>query len=76
MRLRNYMEEWEGFALEQVITCLQIRSEDCYFWSTHNKAVLDLFVFKNGKRLGFEFKYTDDPKITKSMNIAMQDLKL
>lgn len=70
------MEEWEGFALEQVITCLQIRSEDCYFWSTHNKAVLDLFVFKNGKRLGFEFKYTDDPKITKSMNIAMQDLKL
>ena len=67
---------WEGFALEEVINCLQIRSEDCYFWSTHNEAELDLFVFKNGKRLGFEFKYTDSPKMTKSMNIASEDLKL
>jgi len=67
---------WEGFALEQIITCLQIRSDDCYFWSTQNEAELDLLVFKNGKRLGFEFKYTDSPKVTKSMNIALEDLKL
>lgn len=67
---------WEGFALEEIINCLQIRSDDCYFWSTHNEAELDLFVFKNGKRVGFEFKYTDSPKITKSMNIALIDLKL
>lgn len=67
---------WEGFALEEVINCLQIRSDDCYFWSTHNEAELDLLVFKNGKRLGFEFKYSDSPKITKSMNIAVEDLQL
>ncbi len=67
---------WEGFALEQIIDCLQIRSDDCYFWSTHNEAELDLLAFKNGKRIGFEFKYTDSPKITKSMNIALEDLKL
>lgn len=67
---------WEGFALEEVINCLQIRSNDCYFWSTHNGATLDLFIFKNGKRLGFEFKYTDSPKITKSMHIALEDLQL
>jgi predicted AAA+ superfamily ATPase len=67
---------WEGFALEEVINCLQIRADDCYFWSTHNEAELDLFAFKHGKRLGFECKYTDTPKITKSMNIALQDLKL
>lgn len=67
---------WEGFALEQIINTLQIRSTDCYFWSTHNEAELDLLVFKNGKRLGFEFKYSDSPKITKSMNIALDDLKL
>lgn len=30
----------------------------------------------NGKRLGFEFKYTDSPKKTKSMLIAQEDLKL
>lgn len=67
---------WEGFALEQVITGIHVRSEDCYFWSTHNQAELDLLVFKNGQRLGFEFKYSDSPKITKSMNIALEDLKL
>lgn len=67
---------WEGFALEEIINCLQIRSDDCYFWATHNEAELDLFAFKNGKRLGFEFKYSDSPKITKSMNIAVEDLKL
>ena len=67
---------WEGFALEQIISCLQIRSEDCYFWSTHNEAEIDLFAFKGGKRLGFEFKYTESPKITKSMNIALNDLNL
>ncbi|MBV8660713.1 MAG: ATP-binding protein [Candidatus Dependentiae bacterium] len=67
---------WEGFALEEVINCLQVRPEDAYFWSTQNEAELDLLVFKNGKRIGFEFKYSDSPKITKSMNIAIEDLKL
>jgi predicted AAA+ superfamily ATPase len=67
---------WEGFALEEVIQCLQFRSDDCYFWSTHNDAELDLFVLHEGKRLGFEFKYADAPKITKSMHIALDDLKL
>jgi len=67
---------WEGFSLEEVINCLQIPADNCYFWSTHNEAELDLFAFKNGKRLGFECKYTETPKITKSMNIALTDLKL
>ncbi len=67
---------WEGFALEQVINCLQIPDEDCYFWSTYSDAELDLLVFRNGKRIGFEFKYADAPKETKSMHIALRDLKL
>lgn len=67
---------WEGFALEQLICCLNIPEEDCYFWSTHNDAELDLLVFYRGKRIGFEFKYADLPKVTKSMHIALQDLSL
>lgn len=67
---------WEGFALEQVIVCFQMPSEDCYFWSTQNDAELDLLIFRDGQRIGFEFKYVDAPKITKSMRIALQDLKL
>lgn len=35
-----------------------------------------LLLLKGGRRLGFEFKYTDHPKVTKSMYIAQQDLKL
>ena len=37
---------------------------------------MDLLIFKDGKRLGFEFKYTDSPKITQSMHIAFDDLNL
>lgn len=47
-----------------------------FFGGTYSHAELDLIILKNGKRLGFEFKYTDSPKITKSMKIAMEDLQL
>lgn len=67
---------WEGFALEELIGHHQIDPSDCYFWATHAHAELDLLIFKKGRRLGFEFKYTDSPKITKSMKIAMDDLNL
>jgi hypothetical protein len=67
---------WEGFALEQIIQTLNTRPEECYFWATHADAELDLLIFKNGKRLGFEFKYGDRPSTTKSMHIAIADLKL
>lgn len=46
------------------------------FWSSHNGAEIDLLIFKNGKRLGFEIKYTNTPSITKSMQISLEDLKL
>lgn len=67
---------WEGMALEQVIKNLEVENDDCYFWATQSGAELDLLVFKNSKRLGFEVKYTDNPKITKSMRIAINDLSL
>lgn len=47
-----------------------------YFWATQSHAELDLLLIKRGKRLGFEFKYTDAPKLTQSMTIACADLKL
>ena len=33
-------------------------------------------MLAKGKRWGFEIKYQDAPTITKSMRVAMQDLKL
>lgn len=67
---------WEGFALEEIIRYHQADPENCYFWATHHQAELDLLLFHKGKRLGFEFKYTDAPKLTKSMQIAHSDLQL
>jgi uncharacterized protein len=65
---------WEGFAMEQV---LQITGDrDAYFWATHGGAELDLMVLWQGRRIGFEFKFGDAPGITKSMHVAMADLKL
>jgi hypothetical protein len=39
-------------------------------------AELDLMVLWKGRRIGFEFKFADAPGITKSMHVAMADLKL
>jgi len=67
---------WEGFALEETIRQTQPDPENVYFWSVHNQADLDLLIFKGGKRLGFEIKYTDTPTVTRSMHTALEDLKL
>lgn len=65
---------WEGFALEQVI--MTLRPPEAYFWATHSGAELDLFFLKDGKRCGIEFKYSEAPKISKAMRIALNDLAL
>jgi len=65
---------WEGFVLEQVLAAA--RTRDVYFWATHGGAELDLLVFKHGRRYGIEIKYADAPTMTKSLRIAMEDLRL
>jgi predicted AAA+ superfamily ATPase len=67
---------WEGFALESIMRFLKVDPQDCYFWATHAHAELDLLVFQGTQRLGYEFKFTKIPKLTKSMKIAAEDLKL
>lgn len=65
---------WEGFALEQVLRIAQ--PDQAYFWATHQGAELDLLLLKDDRRIGVEFKRSDAPKLTPSMRIAMDDLKL
>jgi predicted AAA+ superfamily ATPase len=64
---------WEGFALEQVLR--KVDGEP-WFWATHQGAELDLLLLRRGDRVGFEFKCTDAPQLTKSMQIARHDLRL
>lgn len=65
---------WEGFALAQILSLTGDR--EAYFWATHGGAELDLLVFHEGKRLGFEFKYSEKPRTSKSMRVAESDLNL
>lgn len=65
---------WEGFVIEQILQ--RINTRDCYYWRTHAGSELDLLSLKNGKRIGFEVKFSDVPKITKSMHNVIEDLKL
>jgi predicted AAA+ superfamily ATPase len=65
---------WEGYALDQVLRIAQ--PDEAYFWATHAGAELDLLLFKDGRRVGVEFKHSDAPTLTPSMRIALQDLAL
>jgi len=69
---------WEGFAVEQIIRAAGAAGEDeeVFFWGIHNQAELDLLVFGKGGRRGFEVKYTDAPRATRSQRIAMEVLGL
>ncbi len=65
---------WEGFVIEQAAA--RIGDRHLYYWATHGGAELDLFVQRNGRRLGIEIKHADAPSLTKSMHIAHTDLRL
>lgn len=66
----------EGFAIAQLEKRLRARRGESYFWATHEGAELDLLIVRGRRRLGFEIKRTTAPEITKSMRIALADLRL
>lgn len=67
---------WEGFVLNEVVRRLGARPEECFFWRTHGGAELDLLVVRGNQRRGFEIKRTSSPRVTKSMRVALEELRL
>lgn len=67
---------WEGFAVEQVLRALRAAPGETYHWGTHAGAELDLLWVCGGRRWGFEVKYADAPRTTKSMRSAMESCRL
>jgi predicted AAA+ superfamily ATPase len=65
---------WEGFALEQTLRTLD--DSEVYFWATHGGAELDLMVHTSRGRIGYEFKWGDAPRATRSMRVAVESLGL
>lgn len=65
---------WEGYVLEEVLK--SHAPEEAWFWATHAGAELDLLMLQQGRRIGVEIKRMDAPKLTPSMRIAFDDLRL
>ncbi len=57
-------------------TIKAVEPDQAYFWATHQGAELDLLLVVRGKRYGVECKRADAPGLTRSMRIALDDLKL
>ncbi len=65
---------WEGFVIEQLLRLSGDRN--AYFWATQGGAELDLLLIAKGRKWGVEVKYADAPAMTRSMHVALEDLKL
>ena len=67
---------WEGFVVGQIVHLLGAAPEQCFHWSTHSGAELDLLVLSGNRRYGFEVKRTEAPRLTASMRSAYETLRL
>lgn len=65
---------WEGYVIEETLSA--VAPDEAYFWGTHQGAEIDLVMIKDGRMLGVECKRVDAPRLTPSMRIALEDLKL
>lgn len=65
---------WEGFAIEQILAIEP--HDEAYFWATHQGAEIDLLLRRGDRLWGVECKLADAPRITPSIRIALEDLKL
>ena len=67
---------WEGFVVQQIIHLLAAHPEQCFHWSTHSGAQLNLLVVAGNRRYGFEIERTEAPRRTPSMRSAVETLGL
>jgi predicted AAA+ superfamily ATPase len=65
---------WEGFVIEQML--MMEPYDEVFFWATHQGAEIDLILRRGDGLYGVEFKRADTPRLTPSIRIALDDLKL
>ncbi|MEJ2639294.1 MAG: ATP-binding protein [Desulfosarcinaceae bacterium] len=65
---------WEGFVIEQLLVI--VPHDEVFFWATHQGAEIDLILRRGDALYGIECKRADTPRITPSIRIALEDLKL
>lgn len=67
---------WEGFAREETIRSFNATEEEVYFWAVHQQLELDLLLVRGDQRLGFEFKYSDAPRLRSNQSQLVEMLSL
>ena len=67
---------WEGFAVQQIVERLGAYPEECFHWSTHSGAEVDLVVVSGREKFGFEIKRTTAPRLTRALRAAVAELEL
>lgn len=67
---------WEGFAIEQIIRMHGAFPEEAYFWASHGGAEVDLLIVQGDEPIGYEIKYTERPRTSRSMHAAIETLGL
>jgi predicted AAA+ superfamily ATPase len=65
---------WEGYVVEEIIKTIE--PNEVFFWATHAGAEIDMVLIKDGHMLGVECKRVDAPRMTPSIRIALEDLRL
>ena len=65
---------WRGFAMEEILRAYQ--PDEASFYAVHSGCELDLLLSLRGRKVGFEFKRVDAPKMTRSLQTVLADLDL
>ncbi len=61
---RRVGASWEGFAMEQILSALDQPTP--WFWSAHGLGEIDLLLLLRGRRIGFEMKFSEAPRVRAS----------
>lgn len=65
---------WEGFVIEQILASEP--HDEPWFWATHQGAEIDLILRRGNRLYGVEIKRADAPRLTPSIETALENLHL
>jgi uncharacterized protein len=65
---------FEGMVIEELAR--RVGERNLFFHATHAGGEMDLVITRGGNRIGVEVKWSDAPRMTKSIRVTMADLEL
>ena len=65
---------WKGFVIEQILRAL--RPPTAWHWAAEGSGALDLLIVDKGRRIGFNLKFGEAPRVTGAMGQIVRLLSL